>query len=231
MPSPSPDTPFGYRPGGEDGDSQQRGMLSHRRNLVPPAVHGYTLVGTKLLDVSVPMSLSDPPGELALPPMGTLAKPDHSRASLRRTAYESPRTRCRRAFPEGRDRQRRGFIRLRDSRRMASTLILRGRLDRTPTPTACFRRCRRVNSIRRRNRIELVIVAARASDRQAEKGLAEDVDSAVHLLGANFAQVGRSIALLRPIRTSPVRTGVSSCFPSESGVSRRQSPQFAPSRN
>src|SRR5260370_27287373 len=75
-------------------------------------------------------------------------------------------------------------------------LILRSRLDRTQHQLRAFEDAAERIVISGWNRIEFVIVAPSAGDRQAEESFAEHVDSAVHLLGANFAKVGGSIALL-----------------------------------
>src|SRR6185369_4456444 len=75
-------------------------------------------------------------------------------------------------------------------------LILGGRLDGAQHYLRAFEDAAQRIIISRRNRIELVIVAAGAGDGQAEECLAEDVDAAVHLFGADLAQVGRSIPLL-----------------------------------
>src|SRR6266446_8403741 len=75
-------------------------------------------------------------------------------------------------------------------------LILRRRLDRTQHQLRAFEDAAERIVISSWNRSEFVIVAFSARYGQAEESLAEDINSAIHLLGANFAQVGRSIALL-----------------------------------
>ena len=85
-------------------------------------------------------------------------------------------------------------------------LILGGRLDGAQHYLRAFEDAAERIVIGRRDRIELVIVAAGAGDGQAEERLAEDVDLVVHFVGADFAQIGRRIPLLaEPEKAGPER--------------------------